>query len=122
MRRRVRLRAALMLVLTLAGCAGWHSESVGPRELLQGEKKVTAVRVTRSNNDKVELYDPVLVGDSIRGTPTERAIQRITVPLDDIRQIESRRASVGRTALVILGVAGAVGLYALLQELNNTGY
>lgn len=121
-----RSRAATLLMLALAlpatGCVGWRTETVPPRELLAGRQPVRAVRVTRTNKTQVELYDPVLVGDSIRGTPTERAIQRITVPLSDVTQIQSRRTSMGKTLLLILAIGGGVAVYGLLQELNSTGY
>jgi hypothetical protein len=77
--------------------------------------------VIRQDNAKVEIFDPVLVGDSIRGIPSARAIQRITVPLSDVRQIQSRRTSMGKTLLMVLAIGGGVAVYGLLQELNQ-GY
>jgi hypothetical protein len=123
MRRfRTRLSALSMLVLVVlaSGCVGWKTESVPPQELLRGGHEITAVRVTRQDSNQVELFDPVLVGDSIRGTATERAIQRITVPLSDVRQIQSRRTSMGKTLLMVLAIGGGVVVYGLLQELNGT--
>jgi hypothetical protein len=111
----------MVLVVSASGCVGWKTVSVPPQELLQSGHNVHAVRVTRQNKMQVELFDPVLVGDSIRGTPTERAIQRITVPLTDVRQIQSRHTSMGKTMLMILAVGGGVAIYGLLQELNGTG-
>lgn len=118
-----RISALVMMVLAISasGCMGWRTESVPPQELLRGGHEIPAVRVTRQDNAKVELFDPVLVGDSIRGTPTERAIQRITIPLSDVRQIQSRRTSMGKTLLMVLAIGGAVAVYGLLQELNE-GY
>jgi hypothetical protein len=111
----------LVLVISASGCVGWRTESVPPQELLRGGHEIPAVRVTRQDNAKVELFDPVLVGDSIRGAPTGRAIQRITVPLSDVRQIQSRRTSMGKTLLLVLAIGGGVAVYGLLQELNE-GY
>ncbi|MGH7561781.1 MAG: hypothetical protein ACRENB_12275 [Gemmatimonadales bacterium] len=123
--RSVRTRWSLALVLSLsagsAGCVGWRTEQASPRELLSSGEPVRAVRVVRQNNDKVELFDPVLVGDSIRGGATERAIQRITVPLADIQSIQSRHTSFGRTVLMVLAIGGGVALYGVLQGLNQ-GY
>jgi len=112
----------MLLVLSTGGCMGWKTVSVPPQQLLQGDHNIHAVRVIRQNNMQVDLFDPVLIGDSIRGTPTERAIQRITVPLSDVRQIQSRRTSLGKTMLMVLAVGGAVAAYGLLQELNSSGY
>jgi len=120
-RSRLSALSMMVLVVSASGCAGWKTESVPPQELLRGGHEVPAVRVIRQNNAQVELFDPVLVGDSIRGTPTERAIQRITVPLSDVRQIQSRRTSMGKTLLMVLAIGGGVAVYGLLQELNQ-GY
>ena len=117
-----RISALVMMVLVLfaGGCAGWKTESVRPQELLHDGHEIPAVRVIRQNNAKVEIFDPVLVNDSIRGIPTARAIQRITVPLSDVRQIQSRRTSMGKTLLMVLAIGGGVVVYGLLQELNGT--
>jgi hypothetical protein len=116
-----RISALVMMVLALSagGCVGWKTESVPPQQLLRNGHEIPAVRVIRQNNAKVEIFDPVLAGDSIRGIPTARAIQRITVPLSDVRQIQSRRTSMGKTLLMVLAIGGGVAVYGLLQELNQ---
>ena len=115
-------RAALMAWLSVisSGCMAWKVEPVAPRELLR-QPGITAVRVTRADKSKVEIYDPVLQGDSIIGHPTDRAIARLVMPLDQVQTIAVRKKSVGKTLLIGLGVIGAVTVYALLQELNQ-GY
>ena len=119
---RVRRGAVLAgLMLVTVACRTWQVESVTPRELLR-DPKVEAVRVTRTDKSKVEIYDPVLQGDSIVGHPTDRAIARIVMPLSEVEQIATKQKSLGRTLLIGLGIVGAVTLYALLQELNQTGY
>jgi hypothetical protein len=116
---RISALVMMMLALSASGCVGWKTESVGPQELLRDGHEIPAVRVIRQNDAKVEIFDPVLVGDSIRGIPTARAIQRITVPLSDVRQIQSRRTSMGKTLLMVLAIGGGVAVYGLLQELNQ---
>ncbi len=116
-------RAALMAWLSVSssGCLAWKVEPVAPRELLRQQPGITAVRVTRADKSKVEIYDPMLQGDSIVGHPTNRAIARLVMPLDQVQTIAVRKKSVGKTLLIGLGVIGAVTVYALLQELNQ-GY
>jgi hypothetical protein len=120
--RTVSLNHAVLLGLTLlsSGCLAWRTESVTPRELL-AKPGVEAVRVTRADKSKVEIWDPTLQGDSIVGHPTDRAIARLVMPLSQVETIATRKKSLGRTLLIGLGVIGAVTLYALLQELNQ-GY
>ena len=117
---RFRRLAVILGLAVSAGCSTWQVASVAPRELLRNPG-VEAVQVTRSDKSKVEIYDPVLQGDSIVGHPTERAIARVVMPLSQVQTIATREKSLGRTLLVGLGIAGAVALYALLQELNQ-GY
>lgn len=115
----MRRAAAVLLVSLLAtGCAGWHTESVAPRELLR-TRGVPAVRVTRTDQTKVEIWDPALVGDSIVGHPTSLAIARVVVPLGQVQAIATRRTSFKKTVLVALGVIGVVAVYGLLMELNQ---
>ena len=118
---RTRRIAILIGLAVSAGCSSWKVSSVTPRELLR-DPGIEAVRVTRADKSKVEIYDPVLQGDSIIGHPTERAIARVVMPLSQVQTIATREKSLGRTLLIGLGIAGAVALYALLQELNQTAY
>lgn len=114
-------RFAVILGMTVTlGCSTWQVSSVAPRELLR-QPGVEAVQITRADKSKVEIYDPVLQGDSIIGHPTERAIARLVMPLSQVQTIATREKSLGRTLLVGLGIAGAIALYGLLQELNQ-GY
>ena len=115
-------RAAAMVWVTLAssGCLAWRTEAVSPREVL-AKRGVEAVRVTRHDKSKVEIWDPMLQGDSIVGHPTERAIARLVMPLSQVETIAVRKKSFGKTLLIGLGIVGAITAYALLQELNQ-GY
>jgi hypothetical protein len=116
----VRMAAMMLMALAGSGCRAWRVETVPPRELLK-TPGVEAVRVTRFDKSKVEIWDPVLQGDSIVGHPTERAIARLVMPLAQVETISVRKKSFGRTLLIGLGIVGAVTIYALLQELNQ-GY
>ena len=102
------------------GCVAWHTESVSPRQVLQSRQE-PAVRVTKPDKSRVEMWNPVLVRDSIHGNPTERAIARFSVPLSMVQGIETRRTSIGKTLLLVLGVGAGVAAYSLLQSLNQ-GY
>ena len=121
--RATRLIAAAWICLTASGCTAWKMQSTPATELLK-DPDVRAVRVTSTDSakTKVEIYDPVLQGDSITGHPTKTAVARIYFPLRRIGTIEIRRVSFGKTLLIGLAVLGGVGVYALLQELNPPGY
>lgn len=119
--RTERVRGLLLgigLATGASGCVGWRTASVSPRELLQGHQ-VPAVRITKPDMTRVEIWSPALVGDSISGHPTERAIARFAVPLSSIQGIETRHTSLARTLLAVLAVGGGIAAYALLQSLNQ---
>lgn len=111
---------AAWLVMSTNGCVGWRVVSTPPRELLK-DRQLEAVRVTRADKSKVEIYNPKIEGDSIVGHPTDRAIARLVMPLSQVQTIATPHRSIGKTMLAVIAVAGAVGAYALLQSLNQ-GY
>ena len=43
------------------------------------------------------------------------------MPLSHVKTIATMHKSIGKTALIVLGAVGAVGVYAALQQLNQ-GY
>jgi len=116
-----RLAAAIWLVASTSGCMVWKVATVSPREVLSNPR-VTEVRIVSTDSLPIEVYDAKLVGDSIYGHPSRRAVARIYLPLSQVKSIATRQASVGRTALAVLAAGGGVALYALLQSLNPAGY
>ena len=118
--RATRAAVAGWVAISASGCVAWRAESVAPRELLKNPE-VRAVRVVRPDKSKVEIYDPTIVGDSISGHPTSRAVGRVFIPLSHVQSIESQHQSLGKTLLFALAVGGGIGVYALLQSLNE-GY
>jgi len=115
-----RVAVAAWVTLATSGCMAWRVESASPREVV-GRPGVQAVRIVSTDSAKLEIYDPTLVGDSIYGHPSKMAVARVYVPLSHVKTIATMHKSFGKTALIVLGAAGAVGVYALLQELNQ-GY
>jgi hypothetical protein len=113
-----RMALAGLVALSATGCMGWRVQQVSPRELLK-DRSVDAVRVTRADKSKVEIYNPRIEGDSIIGNPTDRAIARLVMPLSQVETISTRHKSIGKTLVVGLAVIGAVAVYALLQTLNQ---
>lgn len=118
-----RVAVTVWMTMATSGCLAWRVESASPREVVQ-RPGVNAVRITSTDSagSKVEIYDPTLVGDSISGHPTKYAVARIYLPLSHVKTIATQHKSVGKTALIVLGVGAAVAVYALLQSLNPPSY
>lgn len=113
------LRPALLLALALtASCTGWRIQPVAPAEYIRTERP-DRVRITRTDQTTVEVFAPVLVGDSIRGLPSEKAIRPIMIPLEEATQVAIRKFSIGRTALLIVTVAAGLFVYDQLMALND---
>jgi hypothetical protein len=113
-----RLAMVAALGLSASGCMAWRVDQVSPRELLS-DRSIDAVRVTRADKSKVEIWNPSIQGDSIIGHPTNRAIARLVMPLSQVTSIATRHQSVGRTLLITGAIIAGIGVYALLQSLNQ---
>jgi hypothetical protein len=114
--------AALLMVLGVAGCKGWRVEPMPAARVIR-EQQPEVVRVERaSDSTRLVLYSPSIMGDSLRGLPTELAIRSVTVPLGDVRTLSTRRFSLGKTMLMVLAAGGGVALYQLLQSLNQVRF
>ena len=97
-----KLIATLLLAVHLTGCNSWHTPTISPAEVIADEKP-SEVRVTLKDGTRLTLDDPTIRGDSI-GT---------VAALSDVRTIEVRRFSIGKTVGLVLG-APVVGIVSLL--------
>lgn len=117
-----RCRPILLLVIAaLSGCQGWQVQNVAPAEYIQREQP-DRVQLIRTDETKAELFSPQLLGDSLRGLPSEKAIRPITIPLEEVSKVAVRKFSIGKTALLVLAVVGGAILYDQLMKLNEGGF
>ncbi len=77
------------------------------------------LRVTRIDDSFLPVYDPVIVRNSLRGLPTARAVNGISISLGDIRSVATKHFSFGKTALLVLASAGGLVVFDLLQSVNE---
>jgi hypothetical protein len=102
------------LLLVLPGCASWHPQGLTTQAVLEREHP-QRVRVTRTDNSQIELNNPVIAGDSIRGTAS---YGETSIPLSQIKYLSLREWDrVTAPVLVAVGIAG--GLIALLAATWN---
>jgi hypothetical protein len=105
---------ALLFLLALPGCARWHPQGLTPQAVLEREQPAH-VRVTRTDNSHVELNNPVIAGDSIRGSAP---YGEMAIPLSQVTYLSlKQRDRVTAPVLVAVGLAG--GLIALLAATWN---
>ena len=93
-----RVIAALLLVL-LTACQSWRPTTVSPQGWTP-EERPSSVRVTLMDGETVTVEDPTVRNDSIVGA-TEVGVG---VASRDVRLLEVRRFSVGKTVGLVLGI------------------
>jgi hypothetical protein len=113
------LWSVLVLALPLSGCKSWRVESgVSPAEFVAKEHP-ERIQVRRTDKTTMELFNPSVVGDSLKGLPTELAIRPVTLPLSDVASVATRHFSLGKSALLVVAVVGGALIYDWLMSLNQ---
>lgn len=108
-----------LVALTATGCTTFRVETRPLPQVLEAEQP-RVVRVTLGDDRIVELYQPTVLADSLRGHLTPTAVRRLSYPLLSVRSASFRRFHLGRTVLMVLSVGGGIFAYDLLMGLNNT--
>ncbi len=115
------LRSTIAMVTaaaTLGACATWRQPPGSARDVVAKE---TVVRAHLRSGQAMEVYRPVVAGDSLTGWRT--ATKRVAVALADVTSVEVQRTSVGNTVLLLVGVGAAmaavVGVAALSDFMNG---
>ena len=113
------LWSALVLALPLSGCKSWRVETgVSPAEFVAREHP-ERIQVRKLDKTTLELFNASVVGDSLKGLPTELAIRPITIPVSDVAAVATRHFSLGKSALLVLAVVGGALVYDWLMSLNQ---
>ena len=117
--RRCHAGTLLLIVLSGAACQAWHTEGVAP-EAVVATRQPGKLRVTRVDGSRIVLKHPVLQGDTLVGTGQRRSGQQdARVALTDVRQLETRGFSSGRTVGLGVGVAGGlVGAFLIAYAIQ----
>ena len=115
------LQLGAFLLLALTGCQSWRVQPVTPVDYVRTTRP-DRIQVIRTDETTVEMHAPVVVGDSLRGLRTAKAIRPFTIPLEEVDRVAIRKFSLGRTALMILSIGGGLFIYDQLMALNQTGF
>ena len=125
MRRSSMARAGLpatviaVAVVIGSGCRTWRPANASlPASRVIAEAPGGVIRFSSRSFDRVELRGARVEGDSLVGylrphAGATEANPRVAVVLRDVRAIEERRVSAGRTGLAVAGgVAGVLAVWA----------
>ena len=104
--------AALLLGLTLGGCHSWRVATGNPSQAVLQEPSRT-IRVQTRDGRVLEIDEPKVVGDSIRGlvqyAPADSSAP-VVVALSDVRRLETKYFNRGKTFLT-LGIALTISTF-----------
>lgn len=119
---RLVILVTMLALIGTGGCKAWRVSEVAPQELIRSEQPSQVRLETSTDSVKIVLYQPVIVGDSLRGLPTELAVRPRMIALSQITEIATRHFHIGKSLLFGGGIAAGVILYNFLQGLNTTSF
>ena len=112
-----RLGLVAQLTVCLTGCHTWRTQTVSPREVVETQQP-QRVRVSLTSQSQLVLESPEIQGDTLFGHVGEDPKTRkpIGLPLSVVEQVAVRQSDAGKTAVALVGGAGAaVVLLGLLS-------
>ncbi len=122
---------ATLALLALAGCTAWRAQALPPADAAgQGPKYA---RVTLASGERIDLSAPRVQADSLVGyrgladdpwrLPPQgtRRHSRVAIAVSDIRRLDVRVTSSGRTALLVGGIAAVGALVVVAATVDPMG-
>lgn len=112
----------MLLILTAfmcQGCVKWVALAASPETPLTHQ--LSAARVITHDGKETIMADVAIGSDSVTGFLDERRRQRYSIPLSNVSSIERRTTSVTRTAVAVVGFAGAFTLAYFVIGLATLG-
>lgn len=118
-----RVLSSVLLPVYLSSCTSWQVQSVSPEQVVT-EDQPSAIRVTLTDNSKLEMEQPRIVGDTLRGLvkgeSSDSLVER-DVLLVEIATVRIKKTDPGRTAFLGLGIAAIIGLAAFGVAVGSAG-
>jgi hypothetical protein len=116
-RRGTAIFLGISFLFQVSGCASWSVQKAPPAQVLT-QKSYNVVRLTLSDGNRVQVFEPRLAADSLRGytggASAERQSRPISVALSDIRDLEIWRFDTGKTVLLAAGIGATIVLVAAI--------
>ena len=119
--------AWLLLLAYLPACTSWHIGTPTPAQFVETEHP-QSVRVTRTDGTTIQLQSPMIRGDSLVGTISARPAREdssktVSLALSDVRFVEVKRTSTGKTLLAVGGgLALGIVVLALIECSGASGW
>ena len=118
-----RVLSSVLLPVYLSSCTSWQVQPVSPEQVVT-EDQPSAIRVTLTDSSKLELEQPRIVGDTLRGLvkgeSSDSLVER-DVLLVEIATVRIKKTDPGRTAFLGLAIAAIIGLAAFGVAVGSAG-
>ncbi len=96
--------AVLLAAIVPSACMTW--QAVQPHAGYVSAIRPDQVRITRTDGRTERVRHPAIAGDSLTGWRLSGGDSlRVTIPTNQVKSIEVRRTSAGRTVLLAAGVS-----------------
>ena len=105
-----RILSCILLPAYLSSCTAWHVQSASPKQVIT-EDQPSKIRVTLTDSSTVEMEQPRIVGDTLRGLVKGGADDSLVerdVLLANIATVRVRKSNVGKTVGSALFVVAVV--------------
>ena len=111
-----RLIACILLPCYLVACMSWKTQDASPQQVIAEEPD--KVRVTLTDGSQVEVFQPVVSGDTLIGLQDWKSSgdslrTEVSIPLTDVSAIEVRETDTEWTILAVFGGLVVVAAIAL---------
>ena len=105
-----------LLFAYLPACTSWHVVGPTPAEYVQSQRP-GRIQVIRTDSSRVRLRRPAILGDTLVGTVGGGLVRgdtahQVRVALGDVRAVEVRELSIGKTLGLCFGVSLVLALIA----------
>ncbi len=114
-----RIIACILLPCYLVACSTWKTQEASPQQVIQDEQH-DKVRVTLTDGSQVEVFRPVVSGDTLRGFGSEDRTSRettqgdeVSIPLADVSTVETRGTDALLTTAFVFATVVVVAAIAL---------
>ena len=116
-----RVLSSILLPVYLASCTSWQVQTVSPEQVVT-EDQPSKIRVTLTDSSELEMEQPRIVGDTLRGLVKGGADGERDVLLADIATVRVKKTDTGNSVLLGLGIAAgvfAVAAVAFVIDCHN---
>ena len=111
-----RVVSAILLPLYLSSCTSWQVSPVSPEQAIN-EDQPSKVRVTLDDSSMVEMEQPRMVGDTLRGlvkSGVDDSVAERDVLLADIATMKVQKTNVTKSILLPVGIVAGVFVVLLI--------